>query len=289
MSRKNIVKDKLNAVWEYVTDEELDEFDKIIENVGYTSYLSNKLESSEWPAAVDPVYICDQTSEEDKKIRGSAVYNLYVSYRLSPGAKFLDYGCGEAYVTRYAEKNVDLAVGYDISRAWNCDSTEKMILTEDLEKVRSFGPYDAILLYDVLDHVVNTDPAEVLINAKSMLNENGTIILRLHPWCSRHGTHLWNLNKMHAHLVFSEEQLAKMGHVGLPTVKITNPPETYSKWFAAAGLRETWNKFTYEQTGPFFDNNPLIKDRIINSLGMNCLPYNLIEQTFYDYVLVPLK
>jgi 2-polyprenyl-3-methyl-5-hydroxy-6-metoxy-1,4-benzoquinol methylase len=82
--------------------------------------------SNSWPLAVDPLLISDG-SIEDQTMRAETIVDVI----LPPleNKKFLDFGCGEGYVTKVAAKVAALAMGYDIK------TKEDDFLTTSFEKV----------------------------------------------------------------------------------------------------------------------------------------------------------
>jgi len=253
------------------------------------------LESEDWPEAVPEFQITDESSESDKDERAETIADLFV--QLSPGKKFLDFGCGEGHVAKHVSKS-NLAVGYDIyppkiqSSPWDVKS-DSLILTSDFGTVRSNAPYDEILIYDVLDHA--EDPVKVLEMAKSVLSENGLIRVRCHPWCSRHGGHLYRkINKAFVHLVFSESELSKMGIDCDKTItkKVIYPIATYEKYISQANLSKVSMEVDNQEPEAFFSDNPLVAERIKFSLPEDNgakrrqeFPSFQIQQCFLDFVL----
>ena len=247
--------------------------------------------------------MCDPNIEDDKKNRAENVIDVFISESLE-NKKFLDFGCGEGHMAVYAaSQKTTISVGYDINQtgtlAWN--STENpYFLTTDLEKMKEKGPYDVILIYDVLDHCA--DPINVLIQAKSVLTNNGKIYLRTHPWISRHGGHLYQqgqlyrqLNKAFIHLILTEEELKTIGiePETTPNQKVLSPIMTYENWIKKAGLA-----IVYKHTEPQ-DVEPIINNKIIAKKIYQRFPNFLIEsenhpakppifqmsQNFLDYTL----
>ena len=111
---------------------------------------------------------------------------------------FLDFGCGEGHVVFQAAKNnVKKSVGYDPHSSLPASEGECCFFN-DFEKAREEGPFDIVLMYDVLDHLkgfeegmdctaISNRMSEVLSQVKLLTHENSKIYLRCHPWCSRHG------------------------------------------------------------------------------------------------------
>lgn len=289
MNRADNVRAKFESLWPMLRDEAVCDqstllaLDELLDRVGKElgeTYYQKKL-ATDWPDAADRSLICGP-DEEDKKARASAIYNLFFHSRIQPGYKFLDYGCGEGHLVERAVLDGVATVGYDIvENRW--ERWQGLTLTTDRDRVTEGGPYNVIAMYDVLDHVMD-NPITALKDAKTLLAPGGIIVVRFHPWCSRHGTHLWSLNKRYAHLVFSEEELEQMGHRGLPTYKVVHPRTIYPQWIAAAGLRITWEKTVYEQSGMMFELNPLLKQRLLQHFP-DGFGYHDIEETFKDYVL----
>lgn len=251
--------------------------------------------SEEWPEAVPEFQITDQSSESDKNERAETIADLFL--QLSPGKKFLDFGCGEGHVAKYVSKS-NFAVGYDISpheiqnSPWEAKS-DSLVITSDFNTVISNGPYDEILIYDVLDHA--EDPVEVLKLAKSVLSESGFIRVRCHPWCSRHGGHLYRqINKAFVHLVFSESELSEMGIDCDKTIrkKVIYPIATYEKYISDANLSIVSMDVDNQDVESFFSENSLLSNRIKISIPegdetkkRTTFPEFQLQQCFLDFVL----
>lgn len=274
----------LRAVWEKKTNPT--EFES----------LKEALESSDWPFAVDPELIINENNEEDKIQRADDIIDIM--FDNLDGKKFLDFGCGEGYTARQvAVRNAVKSVGYDITAAWdNSFQLPNLVFTTKMEDVMANGPYDLVLLYDVLDHIVNEDPVELLRRVRSLVAPGGFVYVRCHPWCSRHGTHLFRqLNKAYLHLVFTEEELAIFGLKGTPTRKIIHPLAEYDAMFLAAGFENRIRIDTLLVVPePFFELNKKVCARIKTNWASSIddvlrrgesFPAWQMQQQFLDYAL----
>jgi len=255
--------------------------------------LEKLLNSNEWPEAVFEAQMADENSESDKAERAEGIADII----LPPfsGKKFLDFGCGEGHLAKYVSGEATISVGYDIVRSqsskleWE-NKKEKLLLTTDFKKVVSEGPYDIVMIYDVLDHS-SEDLSEVLIKAKSVLSESGKIYLRCHPWTGRHGGHVYRkINKAFVHLVLNDEEMSHLGVDLEYNKRILFPISTYNKAIDEAGLeRESETEIDTQEVESFFEENPLVKSRILATFGLNEWtaekPVFQMSQCFLDYVL----
>jgi 2-polyprenyl-3-methyl-5-hydroxy-6-metoxy-1,4-benzoquinol methylase len=253
--------------------------------------LKTLLAGKDWPEAVNPVLICDPNSEKDKEDRAVGVIELMVEDDLV-GKKFLDMGCGEGHcVVAAAKAQAAAAVGYDIveSPRWaEFSQTPGVTFTSDFAKVLEQGPYNVILVFDVIDHLINDSQAEFLKLAKSALAPGGKIYMRAHPRTSRHATHLYHdLNKAFVHLVFTEDELKEI--VPNPTSYIKNmgptrPLGSYDYWLEEAGLVKVSRREVREPVEEFF-KQPLLASRIMKNADFQEFPQFQTEMVFVDFVL----
>jgi 2-polyprenyl-3-methyl-5-hydroxy-6-metoxy-1,4-benzoquinol methylase len=252
-----------------------------------TELLEPLLKSDQWPQAVNEYLICDLNSEDDKDARAQGIIAAMIDPDLT-GKKFLDFGCGEGHVVNEAAQTAAFAGGYDIVQSKNVrfkwEEQERSLLTTNFEKIRANGPYNVILIYDVLDYV--EDPVATLKLAAEVLGPDGVMKIRFHPWCSRHGGNLYReINKAFVHLVFSEEELKKMGYTLKFNQKVIYPVVTYRKWITGAGLLikdEFSEKNTVED---FFKNHPLVSKKIKNHWNSGTFPLIQTEQSFVEYTV----
>ncbi len=207
----------------------------------------------EWPLALDAKFISNDT-DADKALRAEGILDslsVPVSWQK---IKFLDFGCGEGHVVQKAEARANFAIGYDVSEAsvGNC--------TTNWTNIVKNGPYNFILMFDVLDHL--TSPLKNLAKLKSVLSPNGILWVRCHPWSSRHGGHLYQkLNKAYAHLVFSESELSQHNLQSENVLKLATPLDNYWHWINAAGFRVERESVTIERMELYFDQE-YIKRRL---------------------------
>jgi cyclopropane fatty-acyl-phospholipid synthase-like methyltransferase len=297
--RELAVQNKINQIVDLVDD--LLGVEKKVESTTQNSDNNNKefevlkklLESNNWPEAVFEAQIADENSEKDKEERAEGISDILLP--VLDNKKFLDFGCGQGHVVKYNSKFASISVGYDIKNSvfpfiWE-KLQDKMLLTTDFSKVEEQGPYDVILLYDVLDHVENETMEQVLEKAKSVLAQDGTIYLRCHPWSGRHGGHAYKkINKAFINLVFSDEELTELGLVLEPNQKIVYPIKTYDTAIRNVGLvKQSEAELDTQEVEEFFEQNPLVKNRILKSFGIEewsaSTPKFQMSQCFLDYVL----
>ena len=259
------------------------------------SKLKALLKSNRWPLAVNP-HLIVSPKHEDKLERGESLLDTFVENGLI-GKRFLDFGCGEGHVAKVASDRAEFAVGYDIDETgWEVfHETERFMLTNDWQAVVNKGPYDVIFVYDVLDHIVDEDPIELLQDARSVLAPGGKVFIRCHPWCSRTGSHNYRtLNKAWIHLFFSEEELREMGCDPLPVKKILHPMLTYEDWFSKSGFKTVSENTCRQSVEPFFEQEELLckiikdhwKDSIEERLRSGkVFPRFQLEQNTLDFIL----
>jgi 2-polyprenyl-3-methyl-5-hydroxy-6-metoxy-1,4-benzoquinol methylase len=252
--------------------------------------LKMALLSDKWPEAVNPNLICQPDNEDDKLERGRGIVELMIEEDLK-GLKVLDFGCGEgqcAYVA--SEYSPSSVVGYDVKEfeAWKKYQKDGLAYTTNFQDVLAKGPFDVIILFDVIDHVKGEEPTSVLSKARSALSENGKIYMRCHPFISKHGTHLYHdLNKAYAHLVFTKEELEKIIPVSKykeESIGITRPILSYNKFIEDANLQIITRRDITSKVEPFF-KIPKISERIMKATKFSELPEFQMGMDFLDYVL----
>ena len=249
--------------------------------------LLDLLMSDKWPEAAPAFLICEDT-EDDKMERAEGILD-YIGDNLTT-RKVLDFGCGEGHVALKASETAVKSVGYDIVKsgtlAWESwlkpSLGDKCLLTTDFAKVAAEGPYDLVILYDVLDHCV--DPVAALNQIKSVCTPQAKIFVRCHSWMSRHGAHLYKqLNKAWLHVFFTEEELVKMGLKMEFTQKYVFPIAKQTSWFNEVGLKTHGSDVIKTAVEPFFRQPALVARYPAEFKGQ--FPEFQMSQVFNDYKL----
>lgn len=244
-----------------------------------------------WPAAVPEGLIVK--NDEQAKLRARSILYSYdivdISSEISkksvmnaPMIRFLDYGCGDGNtVVAAKELGVD-AHGYDIKKRWNDDIP---VLTTDLDKIKSQGPYSHILVYDVIDHVSKEQAIDLLRNVRDLSDTTTQISLRAHPWLSRHGAHTYyKLNKAYAHLFLDDNELAEVTDEKVQ--KILRPLKYYNELLAEADLNVVKSDPIKRPIEPFFKDPQILEQllKVTNNPGAKWIE-EVLSLEFVDYRL----
>lgn len=244
--------------------------------------IREELESDRWPVAVAPEMIC--TSDEQAQQRAESILNMVVAENVQ-NRTFLDFGCGAGHVAALAKKMGAKVVGYDINLS-QCQFTDS-IFTSDFETVRKNGRYEIILLHDVLDHIEVIDPISALHQIKNLMDTESRVYIRNHPWCSRHGGHIYEqTNKAFAHLVFDDVELTRIcGCQPTYNIKVSRPLETYRHWFATVGLEIKSEIAVRREVEQYFKDASYIQQRLMNKWDDPLEMLKDMEIEFVEYVI----
>jgi 2-polyprenyl-3-methyl-5-hydroxy-6-metoxy-1,4-benzoquinol methylase len=252
--------------------------------------------SDRWPLAVPEELICAD-DEESKLGRAAGIISDFMQKSIN-GSRFLDFGCGEGHVVNVASNlfGVRTAVGYDLKdQDWkHFEPHSRQVLTTEWAVVKKHGPYDNILINDVLDHAEN--PKQIMQQVREVLSPVGKVFLRCHPWTSRHGSHLYKqLNRAYLHLVFSTDELYQMGLTEMPTSQLIDPLSAYQNLIKDAGFTIMQEEKITHPVEIFFTHHSAILRRIKSRWAMGDVPTladgtdfprDIIETQFVDYVLI---
>jgi len=94
--------------------------------------------------------------------------------RFTDPVTILDYGCGYGTILRALNSPSVRCVGFEPSETVLASLTEQGLdASSDLEAIRKRGPYDGVILSDVLEHMPR--PRQVLADCASMVRAGGWI------------------------------------------------------------------------------------------------------------------
>jgi SAM-dependent methyltransferase len=235
----------------------------------------------------------------EKKFRALQVVKITgLDYK---NMRVLDFGCGEGHIAKEIASHADKVVGYDARDVfWGAkflhqDSDENLIFTDNIDHVKAQGPYDRILLYDVLDHLEGVNPHDVLRVLAGLIAPKGQLFCRCHPWTSKHGSHFYeSVNKAYIHLALTPDELTQAGCQAPPgsqyNLRVVKPIASYNNWFEGAGWPEPYElakKISQDQVPEFFAGS--ILDRIIkvtwNGQLEKEVALRIMANQFIDYTL----
>lgn len=240
----------------------------------------------DWPMAVDPETLCDAKSPADRQERAGHILDMIFEGVSLEGKVFLDFGCGTGETLDVAMgRGCKKAVGYDFGPF---EGVSKGIVTNEFAKVEAHGPYDVVMLYDVIDHLVKETPTEVLNRIRTIMSPNAMVYIRCHPWSGAHGGHLYkHFNKAFAHIIFTPEELAKMGYTLDANIRrVLFPMQTYRDIFNSAHFKIVKEKATQDPLGnDAFFRKPFLKERIVKAFGRGTYPNWQLSLSFVDFIL----
>jgi 2-polyprenyl-3-methyl-5-hydroxy-6-metoxy-1,4-benzoquinol methylase len=219
-----------------------------------------------WPQAMHPHLILTDKGDVEKQFRALQIANLIRQFGIDiEDQRILDVGCGEGHITAQLAIWAKDVIGYDISSSFNWDNRQiadffgTVNFSSNPAFVENQDSFDVVILFDVLDHIIRMEPTSLLQWCADRLSEDGKIFIRFHPWSSRHGGHIYDkLNKAFAHLVYTSDELAKLGIIitepGAKTnQKIIKPLATYEKWIKNSGLVSVNRKLNVTKIEPYVE------------------------------------
>ena len=147
----------------------------------------------------------------------------------------------------------------------------------------SQGPFDLVVLYDVIDHC--EDPVATLNAVRSVCHDKTVVFLRTHPFCGPHGGHIYRqINKAYVHLFFNDEELTEMGVKSDFVRKVFFPLAGVEDWLKKSKFKITNNSMTRAVVPSFFKKPEMIK-LLLESYPSKEFPEWQMSQVFNDYVL----
>lgn len=241
--------------------------------------MTKALTNPEWPAALPDKLIC--RTREDRIRRAQEVAFGFVAADIK-SKRVLDFGCGTGLTSQALEALApDSVVAFDPLATCEADTD----FYSNWDQAKAHAPFDFILVYDVLDHLVGSTQEQILAEIHSVLAPDGIVQIRCHPWCSRHGTHLpAQLNRAFAHVV---NPLAS--YTQEPTIKLTMPLAAYDNWFRGAGFIIANQRVIRHEVEPFIINT--FREELTAHWGAGMLrqgvfyPAPQLEIEYVDYLL----
>lgn len=261
-------------------------FNAISEN-SKKEILIRLIQSDQWPEAVNQRMIGDPDDVPQMLNRSREMVEVIIKQDLNR-KKFLDFGCGKGYTT-YAAKELgtQLSVGYDIKHQDWINNKEDRFCTNDFKLVKENGPYDIILCYDVLDHLILKTKEEVLNEIKDVCHEDTIVYIRYHPFCSKHACHNVNVNKAYSHLFFEKKEIDNIfgkDERYIPSKHVKYPMMEYDKLAESMGFKIVSSQPIKEEVDNFFKMEPM-KSILIEKYGYNQFPSHQLEIQYVNQVL----
>jgi len=258
---------------------------KLTEDRSIESYqLSNgiKLVDTNWPLAVPEESIVRTKLQEitRAKMMASKLPNI--------SGKILDFGCGKGYLTEYYHDNQQEIIGYDpypTPNEWETKNCTKFYSNWD--NVIELGPYDSIVMYDVIDHIVDRPLIDIVNDIKLVMNKDSTLYVFAHPWTGPHGGHLYEfINKAYAHLLINKEFLNSICPDRTKCVEILKPQSHYKTLFEdnfkvkdKKAFNQPPNSWVVENLVPILLNevfdNKTQQDQLIKIISLAGIYYQL--------------
>ena len=234
------------------------------------------------PEAVPGYLIIDSNSEKDKSERAEEILKFCIDMvpkDFLNNKKVLDFGCGEGHLSEKIAKLASFSLGYDVCKIEK-KSSGILSYTNDLQKVKEYGKYDFIILFDVFDHYFEDGLLSLISDLK---NPGGIVYMRCHPFAGRHGGHIYEkMNKAFAHLIYTEEELSNMNIKIQKSRIILNPIQKYREQISSVGLKIVKEDISRTKVEDIFNKNITIRERISNSLGGKDFDLSV---DFVDYLL----
>ena len=225
------------------------------------------IDDPNWPAALPSGVIVNNNPK--KWVRANTIFTKFETFK----GPVLDFGCGEGHTTiTLHDQNLE-SVGYDreANESWAKISSSDGIFTDDWEAVKEKGPYESVLLHDVLDHIEGEEIEDALKKIASVMTDNGRVYVMAHPFSSRHGGHLYyHENKAYLHLLLDDDDIAE-NFPGTPfNQQIVKPQGQYQKYITDQ-FTIVNKKVIPQAIEPWVCTNllPAIKDRWFETLDIS--------------------
>lgn len=241
--------------------------------------LKRKVDSEEWPVAVNPDSICfDDSDFLDQAI---ALINLFIKRPLAR-KKCLEIGKKNYFLLEELEKEQATSYGfYD-----NADPI-KPNQTSDISQLKKWDLFDIVIINEYLDSE-NIDAIKTLELARSSLNDDGTIFLRCNPWLSRHGGEFYEtVNKAFLQLFFDPIEMVRIFGIDQKSKRyLYKPLDCYRNWIKMSNLEIMNETVLRTKVEDFFIINPeLLKKVLLNFENVQ----EALDNMSIDFVEYELK
>lgn len=220
--------------------------------------LSVDIHDPDWPIALPESVIV--RSDSQKWARANTILTKFEKIK----GPVLDFGCGEGHTTISLRDLGSDATGYDIKdhESWVSLSSDG-VFTTDWDIIQDKGPFQSVLFHDVVDHVENESIEDVMQKINSVLVDNGRVYVMAHPYSSRHGGHLYEVeNKAYLHMLLDDDKIKEIYPDIPPNQKIVKPQGNYQRFFTGSFTIEH-KKVIPQSIEPWILTNllPEIKER----------------------------
>lgn len=222
-----------------------------------------------WPVAVNSTLIVSPDDFIKKQIRAIQINSLIAVDMTQKNV--LDIGCGDGLVVNEISSKAKNSIGFDVIKNphWNyitsSKDNDKLKFTDLKSVVEDHKPYDFIIMFDMLDHLLGSDPYEFMAWVRELLHDNGQIFIRFHPWTAKHGGHLYEqCNKAYVHLALTPDETAGLHLKTSPNLKVVRPLAFYEDLISKSGLKSQYRKGTSESVDQYVLDNLLNRIMEIN-------------------------
>lgn len=248
--------------------------------------LSNgiKITAEDWPLAVPEESIVRTSVQELTRAK------MMASKLPSLTGKILDFGCGKGYLTEHLHNSNKDIIGYDkksYSDEWVSKSCKDFYTS--WEDVVANGPFDSVIMYDVIDHIVDEPIQDVISKIKESMSKNGVLYVFAHPWTGPHGGHLYeHINKAYAHLLINKDILDQLYPDRMKCVEFLRPQAHYKvhledqfKVKEKKAFNQPPNSWIVENIVPILKdevfNNKVEQDQLIKIISLAGIYYQLVN------------
>lgn len=147
-------------------------------------------------------------------LRQDAIKKLCRKY-IPHNARILEMGCGVGIITKFVQKNAEFVLAVDISSTnvgvaqiyADSENTKFDVIdiTKETDKIKSFGKFDVILIFDVIEHIEKSNYKQLFSILEDLLTDSG-IILLTYP-SAEYQQHLKNHNPQALQVIDQEVYL----------------------------------------------------------------------------------